>query len=59
MGLANRVVPKGKALESAIDVAKQIASFPQVRKKFWSYWQPQKKYTIDAQEFILIVRNAC
>jgi enoyl-CoA hydratase len=29
MGLANRVVEPGKALEAAIDLAKQIAGFPQ------------------------------
>jgi enoyl-CoA hydratase len=29
MGLANRVVEPGKALASARDLAKQIASFPQ------------------------------
>ena len=28
-GLANRVVPKGKALEEALKLAKQIAAFPQ------------------------------
>jgi enoyl-CoA hydratase len=28
MGLANRVVPKGKALESALELAHQIAAFP-------------------------------
>jgi enoyl-CoA hydratase len=30
MGLANRVVPKGKAREEAEKLASQIASFPQV-----------------------------
>lgn len=29
MGLANRLVPKGQALEHAIALAKQIARFPQ------------------------------
>jgi enoyl-CoA hydratase len=29
MGLANRVVPKGRALESAIALAKDVAAFPQ------------------------------
>jgi len=29
MGLANRLVPKGKALEEALVLAKQIAAFPQ------------------------------
>ena len=28
-GLANRVVPKGKALEEALELANQIAAFPQ------------------------------
>jgi enoyl-CoA hydratase len=30
MGLANRIVPKGKSLEEAIALAKEIARFPQV-----------------------------
>jgi enoyl-CoA hydratase/carnithine racemase len=30
MGLANRVVPKGKALEEAIMIAKQLIAFPQL-----------------------------
>ena len=30
MGLANRVVPKGKALEEAIKIAKQLTEFPQL-----------------------------
>ncbi|KAJ9210858.1 hypothetical protein DTO166G4_7529 [Paecilomyces variotii] len=29
MGLVNRVVPKGKALEEAMDIANQLLSFPQ------------------------------
>ncbi len=29
-GLANRVVPEGKALETALDMAEQMAAFPQV-----------------------------
>jgi enoyl-CoA hydratase len=29
MGLANRIVPKGQALEAAKDLARQIAAFPQ------------------------------
>ncbi len=28
MGLANRVVPDGKALETALELAHQIAGFP-------------------------------
>jgi enoyl-CoA hydratase/carnithine racemase len=31
MGLANRVVPKGKCLEESLRIARQIASFPQRR----------------------------
>jgi enoyl-CoA hydratase len=30
MGLANRVAPSGKALEAALDLARQIAAFPQL-----------------------------
>lgn len=30
MGLANRVVPKGKALEEAVNYAKQLVRFPQL-----------------------------
>ena len=30
MGLANRVAPKGQALASAIELARQIAAFPEV-----------------------------
>ena len=30
MGLANRVVPKGKALEEAIKIAQQLRDFPQI-----------------------------
>lgn len=30
MGLANRVVPTGKALEEALTIAKQLLGFPQV-----------------------------
>eukprot|EP01121_Diplochlamys_sp_Union-15-3_P016103 TRINITY_DN5422_c0_g2_i1.p2 TRINITY_DN5422_c0_g2~~TRINITY_DN5422_c0_g2_i1.p2 ORF type:complete len:112 (-),score=18.40 TRINITY_DN5422_c0_g2_i1:41-376(-) len=33
MGLANRVTPRGTALQSAIELAKQIASFPQACMK--------------------------
>ncbi|WP_374764305.1 crotonase/enoyl-CoA hydratase family protein [Yunchengibacter salinarum] len=29
MGLANRLVPRGRALETALDLAQQIAAFPQ------------------------------
>lgn len=29
MGLANRVVPKGKAFEEALAIAKQLLQFPQ------------------------------
>ena len=29
MGLANRIVPKGQALEAAKELARQIAAFPQ------------------------------
>ena len=29
MGLANRIVPKGKALDEAVTLAKQLAAFPQ------------------------------
>ena len=29
MGLANRVVPKGKAVEEALEIAKQLLKFPQ------------------------------
>lgn len=34
MGLANRVVPKGKALEEAITLAKQLREFPQLCMNF-------------------------
>ncbi|KAJ1548432.1 hypothetical protein HK405_003219 [Cladochytrium tenue] len=30
MGLANRVVPKGRALEEAVGIARQLAAFPQL-----------------------------
>ena len=30
MGLANRVVPKGQALNAALDLARQISGFPQL-----------------------------
>jgi enoyl-CoA hydratase len=30
MGLANRVVEDGKALEAALDIAEQLSAFPQV-----------------------------
>lgn len=30
MGLANRVVPKGKALDEALTIAKQLLEFPQI-----------------------------
>lgn len=33
MGLANRITPKGKALETAIELAEQIAAFPQACMK--------------------------
>ena len=29
MGLANRVVPKGKSLEAAVELCKQLGDFPQ------------------------------
>lgn len=30
MGLASRVVPKGKALDEALEIAKQLLDFPQI-----------------------------
>lgn len=30
MGLANRIVPKGKALDEALTIAKQLLEFPQL-----------------------------
>jgi enoyl-CoA hydratase/carnithine racemase len=57
MGLANRVVPKGQALQQALDIAKQLIAFPELcmntdrRSAYYSAYEASSFQDAMSQEF--------
>ncbi|KAF3393944.1 3-hydroxypropionyl-coenzyme A dehydratase [Penicillium rolfsii] len=57
MGLANRVVPKGHALQQALDIAKQLIAFPELcmntdrRSAYYSAYEASSFHDAMSQEF--------
>lgn len=57
MGLANRVVPKGEALQQALDIARQLIAFPELcmntdrRSAYYSAYEASSFQDAMSQEF--------
>lgn len=57
MGLANRVVPKGQALQQALDIARQLIAFPELcmntdrRSAYYSAYEASSFQDAMSQEF--------